>query len=81
MPRLSEVEGCLVADRSGIATRVDSLKGKKAQTRIDLYQALLKARRYIDENIQENIKVGTLASSTTIPRTIMIPARVILFTV
>lgn len=61
MPKLSELEGCLAADRTGIRDRVNKVQAQKLSTQKDVYTALLRARRFIDKHFASPLMLDDLA--------------------
>lgn len=68
MPKIDELTGCLSADRANLVNKLKKIKTKKESTRRDLYRQLLRACRYIDGHLDQNINLATLAKLSGISR-------------
>ncbi len=61
MPKLSILEGCIAADRSGIRKKLERVDARKKETRQDHLEALFRVRNYVDQNYARPILLTELA--------------------
>lgn len=63
MPKYTEIEGCLIADRAECyQEKFKNIDAKNSSTVIDRLSAILRTKRWFEENVSEPFTIKALAA-------------------